>query len=47
MELADLISELLRIMDAADVAADAGDTEQAKGYLRAAKDLLDAAFLKD
>jgi len=47
MDLVELISELQRILDAADVAADTGDELQAKGYLRAAKSLLDDEFLKD
>lgn len=47
MELADLIRELEIILDSADVAADAGDESQARGYLRAAKKLLDAEFIKD
>lgn len=47
MELEDLISELERILDRTGVAADKGDESQARGYLRAAKDLLDDEFLKD
>jgi len=47
MELKDLISELERILDRAGVAAAAGDDSQARGYLRAAKELLDDAMLEE
>lgn len=47
MELKDLISELERILDRAGVAANDGDELQARGYLRAAKELLDDELLNE
>ena len=47
MEIVDLIRELQRILDEADVAADAGNVDEAREHLRAAKALLDDEFLKE
>ena len=47
MELAVLIRDLQRILDDADVSLDAGLEDTAREQLRAAKNLLDAEFLKD
>ena len=47
MALADLIRQLIGILDEADVAADAGNVEKAREYLGEMKDLLDVEFLKD
>ena len=47
MELVDLITELQAKIDDADLALDAENVDEAREALRAAKDLLDAEFLKD
>ncbi len=47
MELVDLIRELQKEIDAADLALDAGHVDEAKEHLRVAKQMLDAEFLKD
>ncbi len=47
MELNDLITELQGKIDDADLALDAGNVDEAREALRAAKDMLDAEFLKD
>ena len=47
MELVDLITQLQAKIDDADLALDAENVDEAREALRAAKDLLDAEFLKD
>jgi 6-phosphogluconate dehydrogenase (decarboxylating) len=47
MDMQVLIRDLQRILDAADVCLDAGNKKEAREYLREAKKLLDAEFLKD
>ena len=47
MELEQLISELQIELDAADVALDAGNVDEAREHLRAEKDLLDNESLAD
>ena len=47
MELVDLITQLQAKLDDADLALDAEDVDGAREALRAAKDLLDAEFLRD
>jgi len=47
MELKDLIKQLKMKLDAAELASDIGNKEEARVHLRAAKCLLDEEFLKD
>ncbi len=47
MELNDLITELQAKLDDADLALDAENVDEAREALRAAKDMLDAEFLRD
>ena len=47
MDLKDLISELQRVVDEADVALDAEHVDEAREHLRQAKSLLDDEFLRD
>jgi len=47
MELKDLIQELERHMDSADIESDAGHVDEAREHLRQAKDILDEEFLND
>ena len=47
MELVELITELQAKLDDADLALDAGNVDEAREALRAAKELLDAEFMKD
>jgi len=42
-----LIRDLQRILDEADTFLDAGDVDEAREQLRAAKQLLDDEFIKD
>jgi len=47
MELEELIRELENLIGEADMAADAGDEDGAREYLRKAKELLEAEFLAE
>lgn len=47
MELKDLIKALKTILDDAELAADAGNRDEAREHLRFAKDRLDEEFNKE
>ena len=47
MDLDELIQKLGDLIGAADTAADAGDVDAARGYLRQAKQLLEEEFLSE
>ncbi len=47
MDLVVLISDLQAILDVADVCLDAGNVDEAREHLRAAKSLLDDEFVQD
>ena len=47
MELEELIQELENLIGEADMAADAGNVDEAKEHLREAKDLLEVEFLTE
>lgn len=47
MELIELIQELENLIDEADIAADAGNVDGAREYLRKAKELLEVEFLAE
>ena len=47
MKLDELIHQLQTNLDEADVYLDAGDKEEARAYLRRAKQLLDDEFLNE
>jgi len=47
MELEELIREVDDLMAEADMAADAGDVDGARGYLRQVKDLIVDEFINE
>ncbi|GAI67082.1 unnamed protein product [marine sediment metagenome] len=47
MKIEDLITELQKCFDEADLALDAGHPHKAREYLRLAKELLDDKFAAD
>lgn len=47
MELKDLIRQLKIAINAADLAEDVGNKEEAREHLRFARELLDEEFIKD
>lgn len=47
MELKDLIHELQTVLDEANIALEAKERDEARKYLRAAKQLLDDEYLYD
>ena len=47
MELEELIQKLENLIGEADMAADAGDVDEAREHLRKAKELLEDEFLKE
>ena len=47
MEIEELIQEMENLIGEADMAADAGDVDEAREHLRKAKELLEAEFLAE
>ena len=47
MELVELIQELDNLIGEADIAADAGNVDEAREHLRKAKELLEDEFLAE